>query len=138
MYNLDITIMGLIYSRPNKYCDLDQGEYYASTLELLTGLYSVHLPPTMVRKYMRRNVDRRKRALFAHILVRTMEGLRSGRLSINVCDYNVANCIAAHFDMSTSELLGQLVKEIQLQGDVFTKTKLCIKKSQNSVYLKMY
>lgn len=129
--------MGLISSRQNKYCDLDQGAYYASQLEMLTGLYTIQLPPTMTRKYMRTNVERRRRALFGLILTRLMEGLMSGRLSVHVCDYNVASCIAAHFNMTTKELLGQLVKEIQLQGDIFTKTKLQFKKSQNSVYLKM-
>lgn len=130
--------MGLFASRQNKYCDLDQGAYYASQLEILTGLYTIQLPPTMARKYIRRNADRRKRALFGLILTRVMEGLMSGRLSVHVCDYNVASCIAEHVNMTTKELLGQLVKEIQLQGGIFTKTKLHIKKNQNSVYLKMY
>lgn len=130
--------MGLISSRQHKYCDLDQGAYYASQLEMLTGLYTIQLPPTMTRKYMRTNVERRRRALFGLILTRLMEGLVSGRLSVHVCDYNVASYIAAHFNMTTKELLDQLVKEIRLQGDIFTKTKLQFKKSQNSVYLKMY
>jgi hypothetical protein len=130
--------MGLTVSTTKKYCDLDQGQYYASNLELLANYYSFQLPVRLSRKYIPKTSERHQRALFAHILERTIVGLQSGRLGIHVCDYHVADCVAIHSKISLNEMLEKLAKEIRLQGDMFKRAKFEVRQRQNVVLLKLY
>jgi len=130
--------MGLTSSRQQKYCDPNQGSYYASELELLSGFYEMQVDTIVSRKNAKHKVTRRQHALYAHILSRAIDGLKSGRLCMHVCDYHLADMVASHAKVPLHVMLETLANEIRYQSNTFKNVKFQIKPTYNNVYLKFY